>query len=352
MIGIIGAAATRRSGRSDGHAPRQRHQSGDGGAGDARAEGIVHELRVVGQERTERARRRDELRGAARFPLDHLAHDTMKSCVPRCACVAAGSSAACTRSARSPRSTTSSRARADGRASRSTTSTSTSAPRPARSWRRCSPSGIRARRLFRAALDDDPQLLPGAPHRHLPLRRAPGPRHPARRRRRDPVGGGARRARATSISPSSSPTSATRCRPASSPAPLRALPRALLAPPRAADALRRGAARAVHHRQRSRLRPPRHLRAGRARRRPRSPRRSAPRRRSRCSSSRCAGRGATTSTAPSARWRTPTSRWRAAPTCIVVVNPQVPVKNDPDREDLPTPLVGAHHLRDKGLLAV
>ena len=44
------------------------------------------------------------------------------------------------------------------------------------------------------------------------------------------------------------------------------LPRALLAPPRAADALRRGAARALHHRQRSRLGPPRHLRAGRARR--------------------------------------------------------------------------------------
>jgi predicted acylesterase/phospholipase RssA len=37
---------------------------------------------------------------------------------------------------------------------------------------------------------------------------------------------------------------------------------------------------------------------------------------------------------------------------IVVVNPMVPFKNDPDREDLPTPLVGAKHLRDKGLLAV
>jgi NTE family protein len=37
---------------------------------------------------------------------------------------------------------------------------------------------------------------------------------------------------------------------------------------------------------------------------------------------------------------------------IVIVNPQVPVFNDPDREDLPTPLVGAHHIRDKGMLAV
>ena len=37
---------------------------------------------------------------------------------------------------------------------------------------------------------------------------------------------------------------------------------------------------------------------------------------------------------------------------IIVVNPQVPVHNDPDREGLPTPLVGAHHLRDKGMLAV
>jgi len=37
---------------------------------------------------------------------------------------------------------------------------------------------------------------------------------------------------------------------------------------------------------------------------------------------------------------------------IVVLNPLVPFKNDPDREDLPTPLVGAKHIRDKGLLAV
>jgi predicted acylesterase/phospholipase RssA len=37
---------------------------------------------------------------------------------------------------------------------------------------------------------------------------------------------------------------------------------------------------------------------------------------------------------------------------IVVVNPQVPVFNDPDREDLPTPLVGARHIRDKGMLTV
>ena len=37
---------------------------------------------------------------------------------------------------------------------------------------------------------------------------------------------------------------------------------------------------------------------------------------------------------------------------IIVVNPLVPFRNDPDREDLPTPLVGANHLRDKGLLAV
>jgi NTE family protein len=37
---------------------------------------------------------------------------------------------------------------------------------------------------------------------------------------------------------------------------------------------------------------------------------------------------------------------------IVIVNPLVPFKNDPDREDLPTPLVGAKHLRDKGMLAV
>jgi len=37
---------------------------------------------------------------------------------------------------------------------------------------------------------------------------------------------------------------------------------------------------------------------------------------------------------------------------IVIVNPLIPFKNDPDREDLPTPLVGARHLRDKGLIAV
>ncbi|MDB4967439.1 MAG: uncharacterized protein JWN44_3128 [Myxococcales bacterium] len=37
---------------------------------------------------------------------------------------------------------------------------------------------------------------------------------------------------------------------------------------------------------------------------------------------------------------------------IIVVNPQVPVHNDPDREEMPTPLVGAHHIRDKGMLAV
>jgi predicted acylesterase/phospholipase RssA len=37
---------------------------------------------------------------------------------------------------------------------------------------------------------------------------------------------------------------------------------------------------------------------------------------------------------------------------IVVVNPLVPFRNDPDREDLPTPLVGAKHISDKGLLAV
>jgi NTE family protein len=37
---------------------------------------------------------------------------------------------------------------------------------------------------------------------------------------------------------------------------------------------------------------------------------------------------------------------------IVVVNPQMPVWNDPDREEMPTPLVGARHIRDKGLLAV
>lgn len=37
---------------------------------------------------------------------------------------------------------------------------------------------------------------------------------------------------------------------------------------------------------------------------------------------------------------------------IVIVNPLVPFRNDPDREDMPTPLVGARHLRDKGMLAV
>jgi predicted acylesterase/phospholipase RssA len=37
---------------------------------------------------------------------------------------------------------------------------------------------------------------------------------------------------------------------------------------------------------------------------------------------------------------------------IIVVNPLVPFRNDPDREDLPTPIVGARHIRDKGLLAV
>ncbi len=37
---------------------------------------------------------------------------------------------------------------------------------------------------------------------------------------------------------------------------------------------------------------------------------------------------------------------------IVIVNPLVPFRNDPDREEMPTPLVGAKHIRDKGLLAV
>ncbi len=37
---------------------------------------------------------------------------------------------------------------------------------------------------------------------------------------------------------------------------------------------------------------------------------------------------------------------------VVIVNPLVPLFNDPDREGLPTPIVGARHLRDKGLLAV
>ncbi|HZS41595.1 MAG TPA: patatin-like phospholipase family protein [Polyangia bacterium] len=37
---------------------------------------------------------------------------------------------------------------------------------------------------------------------------------------------------------------------------------------------------------------------------------------------------------------------------IVVLNPLVPFRNDPDREDLPTPLVGAKHIRDKGMLSV
>lgn len=37
---------------------------------------------------------------------------------------------------------------------------------------------------------------------------------------------------------------------------------------------------------------------------------------------------------------------------IITINPLVPFRNDPDREDLPTPLVGARHIRDKGLLAV
>ncbi len=37
---------------------------------------------------------------------------------------------------------------------------------------------------------------------------------------------------------------------------------------------------------------------------------------------------------------------------IVVVNPLVPFRNDPDREDLPTPLASARHIRDKGLMAV
>jgi predicted acylesterase/phospholipase RssA len=37
---------------------------------------------------------------------------------------------------------------------------------------------------------------------------------------------------------------------------------------------------------------------------------------------------------------------------VIVVNPLVPIFNDPEREGLPTPLVGARHLRDKGLLAV
>jgi predicted acylesterase/phospholipase RssA len=37
---------------------------------------------------------------------------------------------------------------------------------------------------------------------------------------------------------------------------------------------------------------------------------------------------------------------------IVIVNPLVPFRNDPDREDLPTPIVGAKHMRDKGMLAV
>ncbi len=37
---------------------------------------------------------------------------------------------------------------------------------------------------------------------------------------------------------------------------------------------------------------------------------------------------------------------------VVVLNPLIPYRNNPDREAMPTPLVGASHLRDKGLLAV
>ena len=37
---------------------------------------------------------------------------------------------------------------------------------------------------------------------------------------------------------------------------------------------------------------------------------------------------------------------------IIVVNPLVPFRNDPDREDMPTPIAGARHLRDKGMLGV
>jgi predicted acylesterase/phospholipase RssA len=39
-------------------------------------------------------------------------------------------------------------------------------------------------------------------------------------------------------------------------------------------------------------------------------------------------------------------------TLVLVVNPMVPIRNDPHRESLPAPMRRAHHLRDKGLLTV
>ena len=69
IIGSIGAAATRRSGRSDGSRRASAEQPRRAGAADTRAERIVDELRLVGQERPERARRRHELRRPARFPV-------------------------------------------------------------------------------------------------------------------------------------------------------------------------------------------------------------------------------------------------------------------------------------------
>jgi predicted acylesterase/phospholipase RssA len=37
---------------------------------------------------------------------------------------------------------------------------------------------------------------------------------------------------------------------------------------------------------------------------------------------------------------------------VLIINPRVPIKNDPEREDLPTAIGGAMHLRDKGFVTV
>lgn len=43
---------------------------------------------------------------------------------------------------------------------------------------------------------------------------------------------------------------------------------------------------------------------------------------------------------------------RQGATLVLVINPMVPIRNDPHRESLPSPMRRAHYLRDKGLLAV
>ena len=275
-----------------------------------------------------------------------------------CVCAAVGSSAACTRSARSPRSTTSSPrprrlARGDGSRVFGVNDFDVYVGTSAGAFlATVLASGIRARRLFRAALDDDPNFFPAQPHRHLPLRRAPGPRHPARRRRRRC----SRRRRAPSAASSTCAELITDFGDA--------LPAGIFSLRHYESFLERFLR---HHALPTRFAEvPRELYitandldSGHRAIFGQGALVDIPIAKAICASSaiplffepvRYNGRdyidGAVGKVA-----HADIALARQAD-LIVVVNPQVPVHNDPDREEMPTPLVGAHHIRDKGMLAV